>query len=101
CFAMKIGEMENIFPEVICVAKDIRQTTTKAISLIHHKTDNDNLLVPYYKMRNKLMIIVVSALLMLNCNTNKTFHLVEVANPEFIPDTAFVGYEDLTSPKFK
>src|SRR6266487_3838547 len=52
-------------------------------------------------MRNKLTIIVVSALLMLNCGTDKTFHVVKADNPEFIPDTAFVGYEDLTSPKFK
>ena len=39
-------------------------------------------------------------MLILSCNTRK-FHEVKVDNPEFIPDTAFIGYEDLSSPKFK
>jgi hypothetical protein len=38
---------------------------------------------------------------MASCLTNKPFHQVKSDNPEFIPDTAFIGYEDLTSPKFK
>ena len=52
-------------------------------------------------MKNKLMLLVVSGLLLLSCSNKKSFHEVEVENPEFIPDTAFVGYEDLSSPKFK
>src|SRR5437868_3044874 len=52
-------------------------------------------------MKNRLAFIVVSSLLILSCNSNKPFHEVKVDNPEFIPDTAFVGHEDLTSPQFK
>jgi hypothetical protein len=52
-------------------------------------------------MKNKLAFIVVSTLLILGCNTNKSFHEVKVDNPQFAPDTAFESFEDLSSPKFK
>ena len=52
-------------------------------------------------MKNKLTLLVVSTLLILSCGTKKPFHEVKVNNPEFIPDTAFVSFEDLSSPKFK
>jgi hypothetical protein len=34
------------------------------------------------------------------CTTNKGYHQVDVDNPQFQPNKAFYGYEDLTSPKF-
>ena len=52
-------------------------------------------------MKNKLLILVASTLLVLSCSTKKPFHEVKVNNPEFIPDTAFVSFEDLSSPKFQ
>jgi hypothetical protein len=52
-------------------------------------------------MKCKLILLVASTLLVLSCGTKKPFHEVTVYNPEFIPNTAFVGYEDLSSPKFK
>jgi hypothetical protein len=52
-------------------------------------------------MKNKLTLLVASTLLILSCGTKKPFHEVKVDNPEFIPDTAFVSFEDLSSPKFK
>src|SRR5437868_8567845 len=53
------------------------------------------------KMKNRLALITVSSLLIWSCSNNKPFHEVRVENPQFISNTAFVGYEDLTSPKFK
>jgi len=38
--------------------------------------------------------------LMLSCNSQKPFHEKEISNPAFVPNTAFIGYEDLTNPKF-
>ena len=43
--------------------------------------------------------LVAFPLLLLSCSTNN-FHQVKVDNPAFAPDTAFVGYENLSSPKF-
>jgi len=50
---------------------------------------------------NILTLIVAFVLFILSCSTKKPYHEVKVNNPEFNPNTAFVGYEDLTSPKFK
>ena len=36
-----------------------------------------------------------------SCNSRTSFHEVKVNNPEFIPDTAFTSFEDLSSPKFR
>ncbi len=47
------------------------------------------------------MLLVALNALLLSCNSQKSFHEVKADNPEFIPDTAFVGYEDLSSPKFE
>jgi hypothetical protein len=52
-------------------------------------------------MKNKFISIVVSTLLLVSCNTKKPFHEAKVDNPEFIPNTAFVSSEDLSSPKFQ
>jgi len=52
-------------------------------------------------MKSKLLLLIVVMLFILSCNKKKPFHQVKVDNPEFIPNTAFVGYEDLTSPKFQ
>jgi hypothetical protein len=52
-------------------------------------------------MKNKLTLLVASTLLILSCGTKKPFHEVKVNNPQFIPDTAFVSFEDLSSPKFQ
>lgn len=43
-----------------------------------------------------IALIVIS----LNCG-KKPFYRVNINNPEFIQNTAFLGYEDLSSPKFK
>jgi hypothetical protein len=51
-------------------------------------------------MKSKLVLAVALPILLISCNTRK-FHEVKVDNPEFIPDTAFIGYEDLSTPKFK
>jgi hypothetical protein len=53
------------------------------------------------KMKNKLILLAASMALILSCSTKKPFHEVKVNNPEFIPDTAFVSSEDLSSPKFQ
>lgn len=53
------------------------------------------------KMKNKIISVIASAMFMVSCSTGKAYHEVKVNNPEFIPDTAFVGQEDLSSPKFK
>lgn len=50
---------------------------------------------------NRITLIVVFVLIIISCNTKKPYHEVNVDNPEFNPNTAFVGYEDLNSPKFK
>ena len=50
-------------------------------------------------MRTKLMLVVALLMLIFSCTTQK-FHEVKSNNPEFIPDSAFVSLEDLTSPKF-
>ena len=52
-------------------------------------------------MKNRLALIIVSSLLILSCNSNKPFHEIKVDNPQFIPNTAFGSFEDLSSPKFK
>ena len=49
----------------------------------------------------KIKLILSAAWLMLALSgIAQKFHEVKVDNPEFIPDTAFIGYEDLSSPKF-
>ena len=50
-------------------------------------------------MKVTSIILIALALLLLSCN-NKKFHIVKVNNPAFAADTAFVSYEDLSSPKF-
>lgn len=52
-------------------------------------------------MRNEITIAVILLLLITGCNTNQSFHEVKVHNPEYIPETAFIGYEDLSAPKFR
>src|SRR6476619_3107500 len=52
-------------------------------------------------MKNKLTLLVACMLLVISCNTKKSFHEVKVNNPEFIPDTSFESFEDLSSPKFQ
>ena len=52
-------------------------------------------------MKGKLMLSIALVLLMVSCGTKKPFHEAKVDNLGFIPDTAFIGYEDLSSPKFK
>ena len=51
-------------------------------------------------MKSKLIYIVATITMIVSCHTKKPFHNVAVKNPEFIPDTAFVSSEDLSSPKF-
>ena len=53
------------------------------------------------KMKNKLTWIIVLNMAIVSCNSKTAFHEVKVNNPEFIPDTAFTSFEDLSSPKFR
>lgn len=50
-------------------------------------------------MKIKLILSVAWLILTVGCIAQR-FHEVKVDNPDFIPDTAFVGYEDWSSPKF-
>lgn len=52
-------------------------------------------------MKIRLMLFVVSVLLFISCHTKEPFRQAITENPEFVPNTVFVGYEDLNSPKFK
>ena len=46
-------------------------------------------------------ITLIIVLTMAACMFQRSeFNLVAVSNPEFIPDTAFVAFEDLSNPKF-
>ena len=51
-------------------------------------------------MKIQLMLLAVLGLSILSCRHKKPFHEVAVKNPEFIRDSAFVSFEDLSSPKF-
>lgn len=50
-------------------------------------------------MKITCLLLIAFQLVLLSCSTT-SFHEVKVDNPAFAPDTAFVGYEDLSSPKF-
>jgi len=50
-------------------------------------------------MKSKIILPAIFCLLVLSCTTPE-FYQVKVDNPEFFPDSAFVGYEDLSNPKF-
>src|SRR5262245_52676356 len=52
-------------------------------------------------MKSKFILLTTAIVLIFCRCTQKEFHEVKVANPKFIPNTAFVGNEDLTSPKFQ
>jgi len=51
-------------------------------------------------MKNNLIIIITSGIIILSCNTRQ-YHSEDVTNPRFIPNTVFVSSEDLASPKFR
>ena len=50
-------------------------------------------------MKKNVLLIISFGLLILSCKS-KQFHEVKVDNPVLIPDTTFISYEDLSSPKF-
>jgi hypothetical protein len=51
--------------------------------------------------RNIIKILVLSIFIMVNgCGENR-YHLVDAENPLFKDNTAFLSFEDLTSPKFE
>jgi hypothetical protein len=50
-------------------------------------------------MKITSMLFIAFTMLLCSCNT-KQFHEVKVDNPVFAADTAFVSFEDLSSPKF-
>ncbi|HRD44587.1 MAG TPA: transglutaminase-like domain-containing protein [Ferruginibacter sp.] len=52
-----------------------------------------------YFRNNIFSILFFACLFLAGCNEQK-FQEVKVDNPRFIPDTAFIGYENLSSPKF-
>lgn len=45
------------------------------------------------------VIIAIVPIILISCG-KKTFRIVNANNPEFIPNTAFSAFEDLSSPKF-
>ena len=51
-------------------------------------------------LKAKIILAFVLLMLILSCGRQK-FHEIKVDNPQFIPDTAFIGFEDLSSPKFE
>ena len=52
-------------------------------------------------MKDVCIIWIIVVFLMAACVDHRSaFHLLPEKNPEFIPDTAFVSFEDLTNPKF-
>jgi len=51
-------------------------------------------------MKSITLVFAGIITLMLGCNSPRPFHEADVTNPEFVPNTAFIGYEDLTNPKF-
>jgi hypothetical protein len=53
-------------------------------------------------MKGIVFILLAGVLGFPNCSPKKPFKVETVAgNPDFIPNTIFVGYEDISSPKFK
>ena len=52
-------------------------------------------------MKNKFILLAIMAISILSCDSPNTYHTVKVDNPAFAPNTAFVGFEDLNSPKFE
>lgn len=52
-------------------------------------------------MKTKFILLAAVLVLIVSCSTKKPFHEVKVNNPEFFPDTTFVAFEDMSSPKFK
>ncbi len=51
-------------------------------------------------MKSKSFVIIALVLINLNCN-KKPYRIVNTDNPGFIPNTAFLAFEDLSSPKFE
>ena len=51
-------------------------------------------------MKRKFILLVATAIMIVSCDTNKSFHVVKVDNPEFVANTNFKLYEDLSSQKF-
>lgn len=51
-------------------------------------------------MKNNFISIITLGILLIACNTRQ-YHRVDVANPQYIPNTVFISSEDLSSPKFK
>jgi len=52
-------------------------------------------------MSRTFVVSVMVSLCLLSCHSKKPFHEIGVENPAFAPDTAFISFEDLTSPKFQ
>lgn len=52
-------------------------------------------------MKNKIILLAISGLLILSCNTKKPFHDVKTDNQDFYGNTIFKSFEDLFSPKFQ
>ncbi len=50
-------------------------------------------------MKNYFHIIAFLGIILFSCNS-KQYYIVDVQNPEYKPNTAFLSLEDLTSPKF-
>jgi len=51
-------------------------------------------------MRRRFILIITSVLMTLFCSAQNQFHVAKNDNPEFRQNSAFVGQEDLTSPRF-
>ena len=51
-------------------------------------------------MKRTFISAIVIVFLVVNCSPRKPFQVVNVENPVFNADTAFVAFEDLSNPKF-
>lgn len=53
------------------------------------------------KSNKVLLFIMATAITLFSCGPKKTFTVEKSSNPEYVPDQAFVGYEDYNSARFK
>ncbi len=51
-------------------------------------------------MKSKLILLALTWYVITSCDTRSTFHQVKADNIEFIPNTVFKSFEDLSNPKF-
>ena len=50
-------------------------------------------------MKSKIIAVAIFGVFTFSCGENK-YHYTATGNPEYIPNTEFISYEDLSSPRF-